>query len=211
MYTARILAALRDDFPALAAACGDARFDALVRAYVFAHPPTHFSLRYAGQHLSAYLRASATADAPWLADLAALEWNLIECFDALDTAPLTADDLRALAPEQWPALGLQTIPALRCMESAWNISTCFEAQRAGAPVTAPAADQTRIVIWRPQHDVRYRVVGADEYLLLLQLADPTSFEALCDHALRMYDESAAVPHLLRHLQQWAGDGLLLIN
>src|SRR5512141_742854 len=76
-YRLRLLEALSSDFPALHTLVGDELVEQIGRSYIDVHPSTHFSIRYFGQHLSAFLaRTVPYADTPALSEMAALEWSL---------------------------------------------------------------------------------------------------------------------------------------
>ena len=90
-YFFRILEVLRKDYPALAASLGEARFNNLITDYLAANPPTRFSLRYAGEELGSFLGGHPAArppreEFPWAADLARLEWAIVDAFDTLFSA-----------------------------------------------------------------------------------------------------------------------------
>src|SRR5262249_58449713 len=57
MYRCRLIEALLEDYPRLAAALGDGGFADLVRDYVAAHPSSHPSLRHLGTALAGLLAA----------------------------------------------------------------------------------------------------------------------------------------------------------
>ena len=59
MYFYRIRDSLKEDFVTLHAVIGEARFHNLITDYLLAYPPSHFSLRYAGQHVPAFLQTHA--------------------------------------------------------------------------------------------------------------------------------------------------------
>src|SRR5207249_4628005 len=102
MYFYRIRDALKEDFAAVAAVIGDARFHNLITDYLLAHPPAHFSLRYAGQHLPAFLaQHSCAGHWPYLSDLALLEWSVLGAFDAPDAPVLDAAALQSVPVERW--------------------------------------------------------------------------------------------------------------
>src|SRR5690242_10865637 len=86
MYLWRLVDALAEDFPKVAAALGRERFADVVRAYLARHPSTEPSVRHLGRALPAFLVGVEPA---WLADLARLEWTRLDVFDAPDAAPLT--------------------------------------------------------------------------------------------------------------------------
>ena len=98
MYFFRLRDSLAEDFARTAAALGEARWHNLVTDYLLAHPPTSWSLRWAGEALPEFLRAHAYgAERPWLSDVAALEQARNEAFQALDATPLRPEELAFIA------------------------------------------------------------------------------------------------------------------
>ena len=117
-YRLRLLEALDTDFSALHTLAGDELFEQIGRAYIDAHPSEHFSIRYFGQHLSAFLAQTAPyTETPVLAEMAALEWALTLAFDAADDPVLTEASLAMLPAESWPehAAALPFIRAAPCV------------------------------------------------------------------------------------------------
>ena len=111
MYFFRLRDVLAEDFARTAGALGEARWHNLVTDYLLAHPPTRWSLRWAGEELPGFLRGHAYgAERPWLADVAALEWARNEAFQARDAEPVRAEALSAVAAEEWPALTFGAAP-----------------------------------------------------------------------------------------------------
>jgi hypothetical protein len=118
MYFYRLRDCLRQDFAAVAAIVGEVSFHNLITDYLLAHPPGHFSLRYAGRHLAAFLQTHELSQRrPYLGDLARLEYAIVDSFDAADAEPLTAEELRRVPAEDWPHLRLNPVPSLRCSVS----------------------------------------------------------------------------------------------
>jgi hypothetical protein len=98
-YWFRILGALAEDFPALRAVVGSARFEALSIAYLTEHPSRSFTLRNLGSKLAEWLTAHPefTGRRPALAvDVARIEWAFVEAFDSADRTPLTLPQIAAL-------------------------------------------------------------------------------------------------------------------
>ena len=114
-YWFRILGALAEDFPALRAILGSARFEALSIAYLTDHPSRSFSLRNLGSKLVEWLgtHTEFTGRRHALAiDVARIEWAFVESFDSADCTPLTLAQIASLGADS--ALALQ--PHLRLME-----------------------------------------------------------------------------------------------
>ena len=102
-YWLRVLGSLREDFPALAAALGESKFERLARAYLAAHPSRSFTLRNLGHNLEAFLLRPAhrrlTAPITALAaDLARFEWAQVVAFDEGGISPVTAEQLAGADP-----------------------------------------------------------------------------------------------------------------
>src|SRR3989338_3715406 len=89
-YRARLLEALRGDYPAVHGWLGDQQFDALAGAYIAAHPSRHFSLRWLGAELASFIETYLVpAQAAPLGELARLEWAFGLAFDAAAAEALT--------------------------------------------------------------------------------------------------------------------------
>ncbi len=210
-YFARILAALRDDFPALARALGDAAFHDLVKLYLVARPPRHWSLRYAGAGLAEFVGSHAAAVVfrerwPFAGDLARLEWAIVEAFDASDAPPLRREDLFALPPERWGELVLAPGPGLALLRLSWPVQRLREELEAPhAPVLAP--EPTPVGVWRQDERVFYRALPLDEADALEGLLAGEPFDALCARIERHAGDGAA-RRALTLLERWLADGLL---
>ena len=74
---------------AVLALAGEAAWDELLAGYYRAHPMRHWELNENGQHLPGYLREHAPA--PWVAELADLEWWEWQTYIAVDD-PADAND-----------------------------------------------------------------------------------------------------------------------
>jgi len=136
MYFYRILDVLRGDYPKLLAVVGDAAFHNVATDYLLACRPADPSLRNAGDRLPGFVRTHALGlERPWLADLAALERQRIEVFDARDADPLTLERLRTLAPDAFAQLSIRLIPAhalLRVEHAVEDVWQAIEERRVPA-------------------------------------------------------------------------------
>jgi hypothetical protein len=98
-YWFRVIGAVSEDFPALAAVLGSKRFDRLVLAYLKENPSTSFTLRNLGAGLPRWLEDhpefAPTRHALTL-DVARLEWAYVEAFDRRAVAPLIESDFADL-------------------------------------------------------------------------------------------------------------------
>jgi hypothetical protein len=101
-YWFRTIAAVSEDFPALAAVLGSKRFNGLVLAYLKETSSTSFSLRDLGARLPRWLEDHpefAPTRHALVLDVARLEWAYVEAFDRFAAAPLTLEDFANLGDD----------------------------------------------------------------------------------------------------------------
>jgi len=209
MYFYRIRDCLKEDFPVLARVVGEACFHNLITDYLLAHPPVHFSLRYAGQHLATFAARHPLAERwPYLSDLAALEWAILEAFDAADAEPITAAALAGVPEERWPDLRFDVTPSLQLLSLCWPVHTVWQCaqQEVGIGQVEPA--QTFIRVWRQDLRVFHQAIDAGEYTALAAVRRGEPFAAVCERLATASDETANAERAARLLQEWLGDALL---
>jgi hypothetical protein len=98
-YWFRVLGALSEDFPALRAVVGERAFDALLVAYLRAHPSRSFSLRNLGSKMVDWLIANPQYSGRrhrLAVDVARMEWAFVEAFDNGERDPLTLEQISTL-------------------------------------------------------------------------------------------------------------------
>lgn len=183
MYFFRLRDVLAEDFERTAAALGEARWHNLVTDYLLAHPPTKWSLRWAGEALPEFLRGHAYGtERPWLAEVAALEWARNEAFQAVDAEPLSPGALAALPPEAWPELRFEGLPGMSVVESRWDLAGWWSGA-VGEPTEAPTAVEAHqvLVVWRDaEDDVRHEALAADEVEAVRRLLSGAPFADVCE-------------------------------
>ena len=150
-YRARLLEALRGDYPTLHGWLGDAEFDALAGAYIAAHPSRHFSLRWLGAELASFIDSYLVPQqAAALAELARLEWAFGLAFDAAEGVPLSLEQMASLAAEDWPALQVRLLPSVQWQLCRYNSLALWRAHKAqDAFPGSTALEQPQVcLIWR---------------------------------------------------------------
>jgi hypothetical protein len=214
-YLVRIRACLREDFPALAAVLGEAAFHDLVQTYLMMHPPERPSLRHAGARLAAHLRtppfaAIFASRAPFAAELAALEWAIVDAFHAPDRAALGREALAQVPLDAWPSLRLELTPSLRVLRGEWPVQLVRERfdRDGGMPDAAPRAP-TQLRVWRCDEAVRHRAVDGLEADALERAARGETFGAICDGAAVEVGEGEASRAAAQWLADWVADGLVV--
>jgi len=199
MYLWRIVDALREDFPRLAALLGEDGFERLVRAYLARHPSTHPSLRHVGRHLPGFL-ARRPAVPAYASDLARLEWARLEVFDAPDATPLIAADLRRIPQAEWPDLCLALVPACVTLVAGWPVQEVWAAP-AGAGPRRLRRRRTALRVWRDGFRVYHAAMDPLEERALARLGAGRRFAELCDAV-------GSAGHIAALLLRWVEDGIV---
>jgi hypothetical protein len=209
MYFYRIRDCLREEFGAIAGVIGDINFHNLVTDYLLAHPPSHFSLRYVGQHLSDFLDMHALRVRwPYLSDLARLEHAVTDAFDAPDAAPLRAEDLTAIDPADWPALRFAVTPSLRLLRLDWPIGAVWSAVKGGAEAPAVDAKATTIRVWRRDLRVFHKTIDSREAAALAALQAGSAFERVCEILANDGCQEEGAEVAFGMLRSWLADEVL---
>ena len=210
-YRARLLEVMQGDFPAVWHWLGDEEFAGLVAAYVQRYPSAHFSLRWLGQRFAGFIGEHLVAEqsAP-LAELACLEWAFTLAFDASPGQPLSLHDMAQLAPEDWPVLQVEWVPAVQQVLCRFNSLEIWRGVKAQAtfPGSQPLSLAQVCLIWREQQVCRYRSLEPAEAYALAGMDDGGwSFSELCAELAVTYQEGAPL-QAVTWLKQWVQDGLL---
>jgi putative DNA-binding protein len=188
-YWFRLIAAVSEDFPALAAVLGAKRFNNLVLAYLKENPSTSFTLRNLGRNLPMWLVGhpeSAPARHLLLLDVARLEWAYIEAFDGGIVPPITQEDLGDLGADS--TLSLQ--PHLQLLDLRYPVDELVLAvhketpasdivsnavlereQKQMSPRRLPTMRRAAIylAVHRFDNSVYYRRIDREAFLLLSAL------------------------------------------
>jgi len=210
-YFFRIHDALKEEYPALAAAIGDGWFNDLAGLYLLDFPSRHPNLANAGAKLARFLAEHERAAPlrqrfPWAADVARLEWAIQVAFDAPDARPLRPEDVARIPPEDWADLGLALHPTAELFELAWPVCALRRASDAEAPVVAPtSAAPEHVLVWRIDERVSYRVLDDLEASALACVARGARFGEILEHAAERLDDDAAPLQGAEWLRRWVTD------
>jgi Putative DNA-binding domain len=211
-YRLRLLEALRVDFPALHTLAGDDGFERIGRAYIDAFPSEHYSIRYFGRQMSAFLAHDIRfRDTPVFAEMAAFEWALGLSFDAADDVSVAVEAVGAIPGEAWPDLRLCLHPSVQRLDLRWNIPGLWKAiQEEQAPQPPVVADQPRAwVIWRRDLQSYFRSVPVVEARALDALGEGQCFAELCADLCEWIEEEQVAAHAAQLLRRWVSDGLIV--
>jgi hypothetical protein len=150
-YHARLVECLVDDYPVLQSALGVEAFEALCRAYVARHPSDSPSLNFFGRFMAGFLRDGAPEATParaFAADLATLEWSIVEVIHAPSSDPLTLQALGQVPADAWPGARLVANTALRLQRFDHPVNEYFQDVRDGGSPGLPAPSPSATVVYR---------------------------------------------------------------
>ncbi len=205
MIFVRIRDAIAEDFPATRTALGDDAWEDLIARYLRAHPTDHPDLRLAPRHLPGFLRA--TGPGP-LAELAELEWALMESFTAADSTVLRATTLADLAPDAWPEMLVRATPSLRLLTPRSDVDRNRRRLLDGEEVELRPTSPYALRVWRRDLRVFHKRIDPLEHGALQLLRSGVTFADLCAW-LADHDESDPSEVAVRLLQAWLADELLV--
>ena len=213
-YVARLVEALAADFEALSALLGEQQFYELGRDYIQAHPSTNTSLRWFGKKMASFLkRTNPYCQQPYLYEIAAFEWALVDAFNAAAAEPINLEHMAGLAPEKWPGLVLQFHSSVTLCEYEWNILPIWQAMRAEQllPETAHTGAKQQCLVWRRDLRTGFRTLEADEALLLPMALKGKDFSQLCEFLMTQPGGEADTVALRAAscLKSWIADGLVI--
>lgn len=210
-YRMRLCEALQEDFIALHTLLGDEQFETLCLGYIDAHPSRHYSLRHLGRHMSLFLREHAFyAHQPVLAELAALEWMMVEAFDAADSDAVSLHDLARLSAEQWGHLRFSAHPSVQRLELFWNAPALWHAAQRQHAMPEPRRDDHALtwLVWRRELKTWHRSLGAEEAWAWHAACAGHDFAEICSGLCRWLDEAKVPAAAAGMLQRWINDGLV---
>jgi len=217
-YYGRLVETLAGDYPAVQALLGETAFTALCHDYIQAHPSTHYSLRWFGRHLQAFLAdAPQTRDRPYLAELADLEWTFVNSFDAANAEVLDETAAAGIAPQAWPGITIAFHPSVHLVDYHWNIIDLWRTVRDQQEVPSPEAlpEASSCLIWRQDLTTRYRILETDEAEALRAALQGASFAGLCEIVTHILpdaeDENGQLEIALRSaglLKTWLSEGMV---
>jgi hypothetical protein len=217
-YHARLIECLLDDYPAVAATLGEADFDELCRKYIATYPSTGSNLNGFGAHMASLCRAEAAEPAAiasrelgsFVADLAALEWAIVEVIHAASADPLTMTGLAAIPAGKWADARLVATPAFRLLRFAYPVNAYFQAFREEREPEVPLPQASAVVVYRSGPTIWRMDLGEAAFDLLHALTSGQTLAASLDEAngaLSEVDEGEAAARVTAWFRDWVSSGL----
>ncbi len=212
-YQARLVECLADDYPVLEHALGHEAFHRLCAGYIDCHPSENPNLNFFGRHMEAFCRREAAplvVEAEFAANLAALEWAIVEVIHARSSEPLTLDGLRDIPPDAWPGARLVPATALRLLRFEYPVNAYFQAFRDGGDPSLPEARDSATVVYRSgptvwRMDLTLPMV---EVLGALVAGEPLGASlARAEAALVGVDPAEVSQRVTHWFREWVSSGL----
>ena len=156
-YRARLVECLDDDYPMLARTLGAERFESLAHQYIERFPSRSPSLNAFGRHMAEFCRIADLGDVEthrdFFAELAELEWALVEIIHAKEPPPFDLSALKAIPIERWGPSRLVRSDAVRVLHFRYPVNAYYQACRTEdalppIPVAAPSATAVYRRAWK---------------------------------------------------------------
>ena len=210
-YGSRLVEAIRNDHKLLHLYLGDEMFDEMGYVYVAANPSQHPNLRWFSHNLPDFLKSTEPySNYPILSDLAALEKNLNDAFDAVDAPVLSLADMAVYAPERWNDLKFRAHPTACRIDVSTNVAPVWLALKNDeTPPDAVILEAPgRLLVWR--HDVTpmFRELSAEEAMMWGEASCGIPFGVLCSILATYDDPDGAAGRGAGYLRGWVTSGLL---
>jgi len=200
-YFLRLSEVLRLDFPRTHELLGADRSSFLVRDYIRAHPSRHPSVTWFGQHFADFL-TRACYETPWVAELAHLEWSMVEAGYASTSPTVTIADLAAIEPERWREITFTPVSSLRWFVTRWPVHRLWN----GESTLSLKPQRSVMRVWRnPKDLVAHAVMEECEEAALLLMLEGKPFNQIAEVFATKPDAPAQAAALLGG---WLVDGLL---
>jgi hypothetical protein len=147
-YRSRLIECLVDDYPALHHALGAEAFAAVAARYIVRHPSRSPNLNAFGRHMETFCRAQEDPQAGFWADLARLEWALVEILHAEDAPALAGEELARYPMEAWSDARLLPSHTLRICRFDYPVNAFFQAFKNDETPQVPAPAPLALAVYR---------------------------------------------------------------
>jgi len=204
-YRARLVECLADDYPALKYALGEERFEMLAREYIAEHPSRSATLNAYGQHLATFCRRAFLENTAFIAELARLEWSLVEAVHAESPKPLTLESLEGLSPDRFALARFVPNAALRVLHFEYPVNDYYRAFREDLAPSVPQASACHVAVYRRDLTLWRRDLTPPAARLLEALAAGETLTAALSQLEAFPDVSAQ--EVMSWFHGWIADGL----
>ena len=195
--------ALATTFPVVRRLVGEAFFRAAARRFVQRSPPrSPYLSEYGGGFADFLARLPEAGGLAYVADVARLEWALVEAAEAAEVPAVPPECLATVDPLRLAEARLTLHPSVGLLASAFPIDHIWQAnQSCGAPpIVDLAAGAVRLLVHRCDGEVGWTALPAADFAFTAALAHGLSIEQAAMRAAGDsdgFDPAAAFGLLLR--------------
>ena len=210
-YKLRLIDMLATYHPVLLAYMGDAAFNTMANAYFDKFPSSHANARNVARRLPIFLKVAINYHhIAALAEIASLERAIEDVFDAPDSNIASLADLQQVGPQSVETMQIILAPATEIVSFTSNGYDIFLAlkQETTPPPHEPLEEPANVLVWRSEETSRFRLLAAEEAMLLKEATGGKSFAALCEMAAFMEDGETAAARVAGYLVEWLNSGLV---
>jgi len=189
---------LKITYPVLVQLMGPRYFETLARGYLKVHISTSGDLSPFGRHVPSFLGDLQVA--PWLIELARLEWACHEVYQAADSPPLLSEHLQAIASVDPERVTVHLHAASRLLRLAFPVHRVWLALQSDATEDAAVdlplpEEESGVVVMRGDGNIQILSLNQSEYLALEALShgvDLATVEQMVSDVQSVFDFSAFV-------------------
>jgi hypothetical protein len=213
-YRARLIECLRDDFPSLVYALGEKKFVQLAQRVINNHPSHSPDLNNFGHHLVQYVakRNAQCAHRAFIAELAQLEWAMVEVLHAQAAPVLSADALQKIPPQQWENLVFTPSATAVLLTTEYPVNIFLQHYRDDKQPPIPPRKRSTTVIYRQGYSVwRMDLTRPMAAILSALFAGKSLGQALetLNYTTAKPDREAQANHVMTWFSTWVQGGIFL--
>ena len=207
-YRGRLVECLVDDYPAVLHALGRDAFESLCERYIERHPSTSPSLNFFGRHFASFCRGSGKVHADFTAELATLEWSMVEVLHAAPADNLSLEELSAVPLTAWESARFVPSQTVRVFQFDYPVNAFYQAFRQGELPEVPGASRTATAVFRDGATLWRMDLSSPMHQLLRSLLDGAPLGA----ALTTLVESGGIsedqaPQVMIWFRDWVRHGI----
>lgn len=214
-YRSSLVDALRSTYERTARWVGDDAFRRAAAHHLITHPPASWTIDDAGRGFDQTC-AELFANDPEVAELAWLEWTMLEVFTQPDVAPLTGDGFAkatgAFAEEDWANMRLALVPGARArvvehdLKAIWSATANEEFARPAVDAVSPQG----VIVWREGERPTFLMVESEEADAFELALSGAAYGEVClalakDDPLQVNDAAMRAGAMLG---RWLNEGLI---
>ncbi len=191
-----LIAALQDTYPVLCRLLGSDFFNAAARQFIDQHPPSGPILSEYGSGFGRFVQQFPnTANYPYLADVAELEWQRLQSYHAANELTLTAENLQAIDPTLLLKSKLKPHSAAAMIKSNWAIGSLWANTQTDTKTQLNLSQAEFVLISRPQWNVQLKLLSSEGAMFMQLLTNGLTIEEAATQCLSNHANFDTGSHL----------------